>query len=162
MNPAARRPNVLDHPITPKIVRLFSRANVWLYRKTGGRLGGKYRMGAVFPRGVPLLLLTTVGRKSGVRRTAPLVYLENGSRLIIAASQSGLPSHPLWYLNISANPEVEVQTGRRLRKMRARDATPEEREVFWPKLVVHNPDFASYQAWTDRKIPIVILEPLAT
>jgi F420H(2)-dependent quinone reductase len=158
----AKRPSALDYPITPKIVRLFSRANVWLYRKTGGRLGGKYRMGAAFPRGIPVLLLTTVGRKSGARRTAPLVYLEDGSRLILGASQSGLPSHPQWYLNISANPEVEVQIGPRVRKMRARDATPEERDVFWPRLVAHNRDFASYQAWTDRVIPIVVLEPVAS
>jgi F420H(2)-dependent quinone reductase len=149
----------IDSPIVPKIIRLFSRANVWLYRRTGGRLGGKYRMGAAFPGGIPVLLLTTVGRKSGERRTAPLVYIEDGERLVIAASQRGLHSHPLWYLNASANPDVEVQIGRDVRAMRARDASPEERKVLWPRLVAHNADFTAYQARTDRVIPIVLLEP---
>ena len=153
------RPPGLDHPIVPKVMRLFSQANVWVYQKTGGRIGGKWRVGSAFPRGVPVLLLTTLGRKSGARRTTPLLYLEHGERVILVASQGGMPKHPLWYLNLSANPEVEVQIGKNVRAMRARDATPEERQVFWPRLVEMYPDFASYQSWTERVIPVVVLAP---
>jgi deazaflavin-dependent oxidoreductase (nitroreductase family) len=138
---------------------LFSQANVWLYQKTGGRIGGKWRVGSAFPRGVPVMLLTTVGRKSGARRTTPLLYIEDGERVIIVASQGGMPKHPLWYLNLSHDPNVEVQMGRRVRRMRARDATEQERAVYWPQLVAHYRDFASYQSWTDRVIPVVVLEP---
>jgi deazaflavin-dependent oxidoreductase (nitroreductase family) len=159
MSHPAKRPAGLDRPIVPKIIRAFSRANVWLYQKTGGRIGGKWRIGATFPRGIPVLLLTTIGRKTGVRRTAPLVYIEDGGRIVVAGSQGGLPKHPQWYLNLASNPEVEVQIGSSVRTMRARDATPSEREHLWPKLVAHNADFADYQAWTDRVIPVIILEP---
>ena len=159
MSHPAKRPAGLDRPIVPKIIRAFSRANVWLYQKTGGRIGGKWRIGATFPRGIPVLLLTTIGRKTGVRRTAPLVYIEDGGSIVVAGSQGGLPKHPQWYLNLASNPEVEVQIGSSVRTMRARDATPGEREHLWPKLVLHNADFADYQAWTDRMIPVVILEP---
>jgi deazaflavin-dependent oxidoreductase (nitroreductase family) len=140
-------------------MRLFSQANVWLYRKTGGRIGGKWRVGSAFPRGVPVLLLTTVGRKSGAKRTTPLLYLEDGARVLIVASQGGMPKHPLWYLNLSSNPQVEVQIRRNVRQMRARDATAEERSRYWPRLVAHYRDFATYQSWTDREIPVVVLEP---
>ena len=153
------RPPGLDHPIVPKVMRLFSQANVWIYRKTGGKIGGNWRVGSAFPHGVPVLLLTTLGRKSGAQRTTPLLYLEDGERVILVASQGGMPKHPLWYLNLSANPEVEVQIGKNVRAMRARDATPEERQVFWPRLVEMYPDFASYQSWTERVIPVVVLEP---
>jgi len=76
------------------------------------------------------------------------------------ASQGGMAKHPLWYLNLSKHPEVEVQIGRDIRPMHARDATPEERDTYWPRLVAHYRDFASYQSWTDRVIPVVVLEPL--
>jgi len=155
----APRPPGLDHPLVPKVMRLFSQANVWVYRKTGGRLGGKWRVGSAFPHGVPVLLLTTVGRKSGARRTTPLLYIEDGERVILVASQGGMPKHPLWYLNLSAEPEVEVQIGKAIRAMRARDATPQERQAYWPRLVAMYPDFASYQSWTERVIPVVVLEP---
>ncbi|HEY6560154.1 MAG TPA: nitroreductase family deazaflavin-dependent oxidoreductase [Polyangiaceae bacterium] len=153
------RPPGLDHPIVPKVMRLFSQANVWVYRKTGGRVGGKWRVGSAFPRGVPVLLLTTIGRKTGARRTTPLLYLEDGARVIVVASQGGMPKHPAWYLNLSSNPEVEVQIRSNERRMRARDATPQERDVYWPRLVDLYSDFASYQSWTDRVIPVVVLEP---
>ena len=159
MKPPPPRPPGLDSPIVPKVMRLFSQANVWLYQKTDGRIGGKWRIGSAFPRGVPVLLLTTIGRKSGAKRTAPLLYLEDGERVIVVASQGGMPKHPLWYLNLSHNPQVEVQTGSRVRAMRARDATPEERSRYWPRLVAHYRDFATYQSWTDRQIPVVVLEP---
>lgn len=153
------RPPGLDSPIVPKVMRLFSQANVWLYRKTGGRVGGKWRVGSAFPRGVPVLLLATTGRKSGEKRTTPLLYLEDGERVVVVASQGGMPKHPLWYLNLKSDPRVEVQIGPGVRPMHARDATPEERTTYWPRLVAHYRDFATYQSWTDRQIPVVVLEP---
>jgi F420H(2)-dependent quinone reductase len=157
MNPAVR-PKGLDHPIVPRIMKIMTRANVWLYQRTGGRLGSTWRVGAAFPRGVPMLLMTTTGRKSGIRRTLPLLYLADGANLVVVASQGGLPSDPQWFLNVKANPDVEVQVGARVEPRRARVATPEERAALWPRLVEHYRDFATYQAWTERTIPVVLLE----
>ena len=152
----------IDHPLAAKLIRLFSRANVWIYRATSGKVGGKLRMGAGFPWGLPLMLLTTTGRKSGASRTAPLLYIEEGERVVCVASQGGTDKNPLWYLNLVANPECEVQIGARSRKMRARTATPEERAALWPRLVAHYADYASYQARTERVIPVVLLDPIET
>jgi deazaflavin-dependent oxidoreductase (nitroreductase family) len=155
---AIPRPKGLDHPAVPRVMRAMSKANVWLYRATGGRLGSTWRVGSAFPRGVPVLLLTTTGRASGKARTMPLLYIEDGDRTVVVASQGGLPKNPQWYLNLKADPHVEVQIGRESWRARARDATPEERAVLWPRLVAHYADFANYQAWTERTIPVVLLE----
>ncbi|HMJ56511.1 MAG TPA: nitroreductase family deazaflavin-dependent oxidoreductase [Polyangiaceae bacterium] len=157
---ATRRPPNLDHPMVPKLMRLYSHAHVWVYQKTGGRLGNKWRIGAAFPRGVPILLLTTIGRKSGQPKTTPLLFLEDGERVVIVGSQGGMAKDPQWFLNLTQNTEVTVQVGTRVRKMRARVANPEERAALWPRLVALYADFATYQAWTDREIPVVILEPM--
>ena len=156
---ASRRPAGLDHPIVPKILRAMSRANVWLYQRTGGRIGGTWRIGSALRRGVPVLLLTTTGRKSGEPRTTPLLFMEDGGRYVVVASQGGLPKHPLWYTNLRADPKVRVQVGPRTMPMRAREASPEERAALWPRLVALYADFATYQAWTERTIPVVLLEP---
>ena len=153
------KPEGLDKPVVVKIIGTMSKVNVAVYRWTGGLLGSKWRIGSAFPWGVPVLLLTTIGRKSGQPRTAPLLFIEEDDNIIIVASQGGLPKNPLWYKNIQANPDVEIQIKRRKMKMRARTASPEERERLWPRLVAHYPDIASYATWTDRVIPIVILEP---
>jgi deazaflavin-dependent oxidoreductase (nitroreductase family) len=153
------RPDGLDSPIVPKVMRLMSQANVWLYQKTDGRLGSKWRVGSAFPRGIPVCLLTTKGRKTGEPRTTPLLYLQEGEDIVLVASQGGLPKHPLWYLNLRSDPEVEIQVMARRGRYRARVASEAEREVLWPKLVSHYADFASYQSWTDRTIPVVICEP---
>lgn len=131
----------------------MSRANVWAYRLSGGRLGGRFRGGA------PVLLLTTVGRRSGARRTAPLLYLPDGDNLVVVASKGGMSHHPLWYKNLEANPRVEVEVGNQRRPMLARRATPAERTALWPKLVAMYRDYAAYQARTKRQIPVVILSP---
>ncbi|MFZ1864189.1 MAG: nitroreductase family deazaflavin-dependent oxidoreductase [Polyangiales bacterium] len=156
------KPEGLDKPYVSKIIRLMSKVNVAVYRWTGGLLGSKWRVGSAFPWGIPILLLTTIGRKSGQPRTAPLLFIENGERIIVVASQGGLPKDPLWYENLRANPDCEVQIKRRKIEMRARTASAEERDRLWPKLVAHYPDFASYETWTDRIIPVVILEPIAS
>jgi deazaflavin-dependent oxidoreductase (nitroreductase family) len=155
------RPPGLDHPLVPRAMQLMQRANVWLYQRTGGRIGGTFRIGAAFPRGVPVLLLTTIGKKSGEPRIAPLLYLKDGSRYVVVASKGGMPKNPLWLDNLLANPDVEVQVGAEHKPMRARVASAEERAVLWPKLVALYADYANYQAWTDRVIPVVLLEPRA-
>jgi F420H(2)-dependent quinone reductase len=153
------RPEGLDKPFVGKIIKIMSRVNVLIYRWTGGVLGSKWRVGSAFPWGIPVLLLTTIGWKSGNPRTAPLLFIEDRGRVIVVGSQGGLPKDPLWYRNLQANPECEAQIKRRKIKMTARTASAVEREELWPKLVAHYPDFASYEAWTDRVIPVVILEP---
>ncbi len=152
----ARRPA----PYTPTqervgsvAIRVMSALNVWLYRLTSGRIGGRFRHGA------PVLLLTTVGRRSGASRVAPLLHLRDGERLVIVASKGGMSHHPTWYLNLQANPDVEVEVGGERRKMRARTADAAERAALWPRLVAMYRDYDDYQARTDREIPVVILSP---
>ncbi|NKS65146.1 nitroreductase family deazaflavin-dependent oxidoreductase [Rhodococcus hoagii] len=153
-----QRPSGLDSKYTVDIIKWMSKTNVKLYRATGGVLGGKWRVGSAFPWGIPVCLLTTTGRKSGQPRVSPLLFLEDGDRVILVASQGGLPKNPMWYLNIRANPEVTIQIKSRIRTMRARVATDEERAELWPRLVDMYADFDNYQSWTDRQIPVVICE----
>ena len=148
------RPEGLDKPWVPKFIKVMSQANVWLYRKTGGRVGGKW-----FLYGLPVALLTTTGRRSGKRRTTPLLFLQDGPRFVVVASQGGLPKNPAWYHNLKAKPQVELQVGRSRYLLEGRVASPDEREQLWPRLVEMYPDFESYQRWTERTIPVVILEP---
>ena len=98
------------------VVKAMSALNTWAFRLTGGRLGGK------FVGGAPVLLLTTIGRRSGEPRTAPLLYLQEGDSYVIVASKGGMSQHPLWYLNLESNPQVEVEVGREKKPMVARRA----------------------------------------
>jgi deazaflavin-dependent oxidoreductase (nitroreductase family) len=132
------------------LIKAVSGANTAIYRVSGGRLGARFF-------GAPVLLLTTVGRKSGERRTAPLLYLEDGDRIVIVASKGGDPKHPAWYLNLKSDPDVEVEIGKQKRRMRARTANDEERAELWPKLVAMYRHYDTYQRRTDRTIPVVIL-----
>jgi deazaflavin-dependent oxidoreductase (nitroreductase family) len=154
---ASVRPKGLDHPIVPRIIQLMSRANVWVYQKTGGKLGSTWRVGSAFPRGVPLLLLTTVGKKTGQPRTTPLIYLADGEDLVVVGSKGGLPGNPLWFGNLLADPHVEVQVGGKKEQRVARVADAGERARLWPLLCALYADFATYQAWTEREIPVIIL-----
>ncbi|WP_430716461.1 nitroreductase family deazaflavin-dependent oxidoreductase [Rhodococcus rhodochrous] len=151
-------PKGLDSKATVSIIKWMSRFNVAAYRATGGRIGGKWRVGSAFPWGIPVCLVTTIGRKTGQPRTAPLLFLEDGDKVILVASQGGLPKHPLWFRNIQANPEVTVQIKSRVRTMHARVANEEERARYWPMLTAMYPDFDKYQSWTDRVIPVVVCE----
>ena len=153
------RPAQLDSPFVPRIMKIMSRANTWVYRATGGLVGSRWRVGSAFPRGVPVCLLTTRGRRSGQRRTAPVLYLADGERVVLVASQGGLPRHPSWYFNITADPAVTVQIRRTVHRMRARVADESERADLWPRLLRMYADFDTYQSWTDRQIPVVICEP---
>lgn len=146
--------------MVPKFIRAMSRVNVWLYRKTNGRVGGKWRVGSAFPRGIPLCLLTTTGRVSGEPRTAPLLFMRDGERIVLVASQGGLPRDPQWYRNLRKSPEVTVQIRGTVEALRARVADDSERAALWPRLVALYRDFESYQSWTERQIPVVICEPV--
>jgi deazaflavin-dependent oxidoreductase (nitroreductase family) len=105
-----------------------------------------------------MVLLTTRGRSSGREHTVPLLYLRRGRSLVVIASYGGRDRHPEWYLNLVADPSVIAQIGRDRMPLRARTATPVEREAWWPRVVAAYADYAVYQGRTDRQIPVVILE----
>lgn len=153
------KPDGLDKPYAQSIVQAMSRLNVWLYRATGGAIGGTWRVGAASKKPVAICLLTTIGRKTGEPRTAPLLYMRDGERIVIVASQGGMPKNPLWYGNVVANPKVTIQIGKDARAFVARTASPEERAALWPRLVATYADYAKYERWTDRVIPVVICDP---
>jgi deazaflavin-dependent oxidoreductase (nitroreductase family) len=146
-------------PLTPgaeRMMDLFVRPmtalNVWAFKLSGGRIGNK------FSHGAPVCLLTTTGRKSGKQRTVALIYAEEGDAIVMVASKGGATKHPLWYLNLAANPECEIQIGSETRKLRARRASDEEKEKIWPKLNEVYPEYENYQARTARNIPVMFLE----
>lgn len=138
----------------------------YLVSTRGGRLAfGLHRLllhasgGWLLPTSgrMPVLLLTTIGRKSWQPRTQPLAYLADGDRLVLTASNSGSEHPPAWYLNLLANPRVEVRIGRQVRAMRATVASVEEKRRLWPELVRRDPLYAAYQRRTTRDIPVVLL-----
>jgi F420H(2)-dependent quinone reductase len=148
-----RRSTERDYRRAKPFIKAMSRANTWVFRASGGRLGNR------FLRGAPVGLLTTTGRRSGRPRTIPLIYLEEGERVVLVASQGGLPHHPFWFHNLENHPEVCFQIAGRERAYRARCADEEEKPALWLRLCAIYPDYADYQARTDREIPVVILEP---
>jgi deazaflavin-dependent oxidoreductase (nitroreductase family) len=153
------RPKQLDSPLLPKIFKYAGKAHVWVYRRTGGRIGGKWRIGAGFRKPVPTLLLEHRGRKSGKVFVTPLLYMFDGPNVVIVGSQGGRPEHPQWYRNLIANPDTYVEIGSERRPVRAVLADPTERARLWPKLVDVYADFDAYQSWTDREIPVIVLQP---
>ncbi len=153
------RPDGLDSPLLPIIFRYVSRVQAWIYRATSGRIGGNWRIGAGFRKPVPTLLLEHRGRKSGKLFTVPLLYLLDGDDAVVVASQGGLPNHPQWYRNLVSSPDTVAQIGQERRPVRAIIADAQERERLWPRLVEMYADFSTYQSWTEREIPVVILRP---
>lgn len=135
-------------------VRLMSVLNVWIFRASGGRLGSRF-----FLHGSPVCLLTTTGAKTGRRRTTPLIYLADGENVVLVASKGGMSHHPAWYHNLMKHPEAEVQIGGETRRLTARRASAEEKRALWPHLNEVYPEYASYQARTERDIPVMILSP---
>ena len=157
---ARPRPNGLDSPVTGRVIKYMAKAQVAAFKATGGRIGKYWRIGAGWKKPVPTLLLDHVGRKSGKLFTTPLLYLEDGPNLVVVASQGGLPSNPQWYANLVATPDTTVRVAREgVRAVHAREAVGAERETLWPRLVELYADFANYQSWTDRTIPVMVLEP---
>lgn len=133
-------------------MKYFARAHIWAYRRTNGRVGAKLLW-------FPAALVTTTGRKSGRPRTTPTLYLGDGDRVILPASFGGRDADPGWYRNLKSNPEVHVQIRGDHLDLTARDATDDERNRYWPKLIRMYPPYRGYREAADRKIPLVICEP---
>jgi F420H(2)-dependent quinone reductase len=131
----------------------FTDVHTIAYKASHGRVGGTYGK-------APIALVESVGRKSGKRRTHPLLCSTDGDDLVVVASKGGVDRHPAWYLNLKANPETTARWKGEKRSVRARDATDEERERLWPMMVEFYPPYEDYQRRTDRQIPVVVLEPV--
>ena len=154
-----QKPEGLDGEFARRVIKLMATVNVAVYRLTRGRIGGTWRIGAGWRNPVPICLVEHRGRRTGKLRTTPLVYLRDDDRVVVVASQAGRPQHPLWFRNLEADPEATVQIKGDRSLMRARTASPPERAELWPRLVDLYRDYDSYQSWTDREIPVVVLEP---
>jgi F420H(2)-dependent quinone reductase len=133
-------------------LRISGKLNVPLYRLSGGRVGGKVGR-------APVLLLTTTGRRSGQQRTAPVLYLKDGERLVVIGSNAGNKNAPAWSLNLKSNPEAEVEVGRERSLVRARVTEGEERAELWRKMNEQYAGFDAYDANTSRDIAVFALEP---
>lgn len=133
-------------------LKAYGKLNVPLYRATRGRLFGQIA-------GTPVLLLTTVGRRSGRPRTVPVVYLADGERMIVIGSNAGHKTAPAWSLNLEANPSAEVEVGSKRQKVHARIAEGEERAELWRKMNEHYSGFDDYSARTTRDIRLFVLDP---
>lgn len=153
------KPQGLDGEFARRFIKVMSRANVWVYRRTGGRLGGTWRVGSAFRKPVRICLMEHRGRRTGLVRTTPLIYLRDGADVVVVASQAGRPQHPLWFHNVVANPEVTLHVGAERLPMAARTANPDERARLWPLLVALYADYANYQSWCEREIPVVVCSP---
>ncbi|HMC53312.1 MAG TPA: nitroreductase family deazaflavin-dependent oxidoreductase [Acidimicrobiales bacterium] len=125
------------------------------YEQTGGREGGELQ-------GKPCIILWTRGRQSGAIRKSPLMRVRDGDRYAVVASMGGAPKHPVWYLNLVADPQVSLQDGEVLRDYVARVTSGEEKAEWWKKATAVWPDYDNYQARTDRELPLVVLEPVVT
>ena len=132
--------------------RIFGRLHTRLYKHLGGRFVGSVGLGR------KVLLLTTTGRKSGLQRTTPLVYMPHGKDVIIYPSNGGKESPPAWWLNLQATPVATIQIGRTSRQVQARPASPEEYAQIWPNAESYNPHWRDYAKNVSRPIPLVLLE----
>jgi deazaflavin-dependent oxidoreductase (nitroreductase family) len=130
----------------------FTSLHAALYKASRGRVGGTLG-------DAPIVLVDSVGRKSGKRRTHPLIGRELDGNIVIVASKGGIARHPAWYLNLMAHPDTEVNWRGEHRRVRAREAEGEEREKLWKRMVEVYRPYAHYQSRTDRRIPVIVLEP---
>jgi deazaflavin-dependent oxidoreductase (nitroreductase family) len=142
-------------PLQERLSRLgmqhLTALGIVAYRLSGGRVAGRG------PGGAPICLLTTTGRRSGRHRCVPLLFVPLGDELVVVASRGGMGTHPAWYLNLLADPDVDVEIGRLRIPMRARLASPAERAMLWPRLVSIYGRFSDYAARAGREIPVVLL-----
>ena len=137
---------------TPPDLTLVGDEHVRRYQETDGEVGHLWN-------GVPTLVLTTTGRKSGEQRNSAMIYGKDGDSYVVIASQGGMPTHPNWYHNLTAEPRVQVQAGATKTAAIARTAEGEERDRLWKLMTGIWPNFDTYQTRTDRVIPVVVLEP---
>ncbi|MEU6089381.1 nitroreductase family deazaflavin-dependent oxidoreductase [Streptomyces sp. NPDC047085] len=131
------------------------REQVELYESSGGTKGTTLR-----DTGLPVIVLTTRGARSGKIRKTPLMRVEHDGRYAAVASLGGAPKHPVWYFNVTSDPHVELQDGPVKRDMRAREVTGREKAEWWERAVAAYPPYAEYQEKTSREIPVFVLEPL--
>jgi len=129
------------------------KSHIQSYVESDGKKGHQWR-------GLPTLLLTTTGRKTGKLRRTALIYGQDGPNYLLVASDGGAPAHPAWYLNLVDNPQVQLQVGEAKLTARARTATPQEKPRLWQLMTKIYPTYDKYQTKTDREIPVVILEPV--
>jgi F420H(2)-dependent quinone reductase len=127
------------------------RDQVEKYESSGGTDGTTMR-------GMPVVVVTMRGARSGKLRKVPVMRVEHGGAYAVVASKGGAPEHPLWYHNLVANPRVELQDGPQRREVTARQVSGDERAVWWDRAVAAYPDYADYQTKTDRQIPVFVLE----
>ena len=149
--PEEKRPKAVDFVLVKGVGKWLCAANTAMYKVSKGKLGGKMGDAAV-------CLLTTTGRKSGKPRTVPLLHVMDGDAVVLIASKAGYPKHPLWYLNLVANPEVAVQIGGETSSYIARTAEGDERQRLWDLMVASYADYEQYRKWTDREIPVVVCD----
>ena len=150
--PSDRFYSRLSHSLGANGLRLVGKLNTPLYRLSGGRLGG--RVG-----GGPVLLLTTTGRKSGQPRTAPVLYVADGERFVVINTNAGNAKTPAWSLNLRADPEAEVEVGRRRVAVRSRLAEGEERADLWRRSMEQYEGWDFYESKLDREVGVFVLEP---
>ncbi|OIK04166.1 nitroreductase family deazaflavin-dependent oxidoreductase [Streptomyces monashensis] len=131
------------------------REQVELYEGSGGTKGT-----TLMDTGLPVIILTTRGARSGKIRKTPLMRVEHDGTYAAVASQGGAPKHPVWYFNVTSDPHVELQDGPAKRDMRAREVTGEEKALWWERAVAAYPPYAEYQEKTSRAIPVFVLEPV--
>ncbi len=153
------KPKQLNSPFVTTVMKYAGKAHVWAYRKSGGKIGANWRVGAGFKKPVPTLLLEHTGRKSGKTFVSPLVFIHDGTDIVVVASKGGSDTHPQWYGNLVATPDCYIEIGSDRRAVRAEVAGPDERARLWPKLVEAYADFDTYQSWADREIPVIVLKP---
>src|SRR3954468_16931070 len=147
------RPKYMDSTMGDLAIKWMSRINTFFYKRNNGQ-----GLGSTF-QNIPVALLTTTGRKTGEPRITPLYFLRDGDRVVVAASRGGSDKNPQWYLNLKANPKVQVQIKDEILELTAREANEQERQRYWPQLVQMYPTYEDYQSWTDRVIPLVVCEP---
>jgi F420H(2)-dependent quinone reductase len=132
------------------------RDQVELYESSGGTKGN-----TLGDTGMPVVIVTNRGASSGKIRKTPLMRVEHDGLYALIASQGGAPKHPLWYHNLVAHPDVELQDGAHKQAMRAREVAGEERSQWWERAVAAYPPYADYQLKTERQIPVFVLEPVS-
>ena len=144
--------NFSEIPWIAKHIELYKtdpeKAHMWDSKTAGG------------PGPLPTLLLTTTGRKSGQPRALPLIYGNDGDSYVVIASKGGMPNHPIWYLNLEANPECKLMVGAKAVSARARTVAGEERECILCHMAKIYPPYLDYQKATEREIPVVVLDPI--
>ena len=138
-----------------KFIEMIWRLHRFAYRVSGGRLGAALT-------GMPVLLLTTTGRRSGKPRSVTLTYFKDGDRLVVVGSNAGEDRHPAWWLNLREQPEATVQIGGTISQVRAIEAVGAERARLWAELTQRDPAYDEYRLRTDRRIPVVVLQPVET